>query len=100
MGAIGFIIGSRGSLKETLQVGTLPVLTLDLVFKQSDLSRQLPVRVMGFIGLGFRVANAALDYRLVDGIRFGCLLRHQAHPNEYPFDRSEHRVSLSFWVSL
>src|SRR6266567_3687017 len=54
---------------------------------------------MGFVSLRFRIANSALNHRLIDSIGFRGFFRHQSHPNEQPFYRSEHRVPFySFFL--
>ena len=94
MGAVGLVIGGRGRLQQALQLLALALLALDLVPEQGDLPGQLAVGIMRLVGLGFGIADAALDHGLVDGIGFGGLLRHQAHPYKQPLDRSEHRFSF------
>src|ERR1035437_413476 len=94
MRAVGLVIGRRCRLQQALQLLPLALLALDLVPQQRDLPGQLAVGIMCLVGLGFGVADAALDDGLVDGIGFGGLLRHQAHPYKQPLDRSKHTFSF------
>src|SRR5215210_5769656 len=66
------------------------MLTLHLIFQQRDLAGELAVGVMRLVGADFRVADAALDDRLVDGIGLGGFLSHEAEKDENAFDGSEH----------
>src|SRR5437763_15005003 len=90
MSAVGFVVTSRCSLKHSLKIGALALLPFCLVFKQRDLAGQLRIGVMRFIGLGFGVADAALNDRLVDGVVFRRFLGSQSQPDKQPFEGSEH----------
>src|SRR5215468_2025637 len=98
MAAVGVVVGCGCGLEEALELLPLAFLSFDLVPKEGDLTGQLAVGIVGFIGFGLGIADPALDYRLVDGIGFSGLLRHQAHPDKQPFNRSEHRISFRYFL--
>src|ERR1017187_5307969 len=53
---------------------------------------------MGLVRLRLRVADAAFDDSLVNGVRLGRLFRHEAQPYKQPLDRSKHR-GFFLWLS-
>jgi hypothetical protein len=69
-------------------LGALALLALDLVLEQGDLAGELAVGVVGLVGLGLGVADAAFDDGLVDGVGLGCLFGQKAEPDEQAFEAS------------
>src|SRR5206468_12078022 len=96
MRAVGFVIRRGRGLKHSLKVLPLAVLAFDLIFEKRDLTGELPVGVVRLVRLRLRVADAALDDRLVDRIGFGGLLSHQAEPDEYALDCSQPRFRCPY----
>ena len=88
--AVGLVVGGGRGLKEISGLGALAFLALDLVFEEGDLASELTVGVMGLVGLGFGVADTALDDGLVDGVVLGGFFGHEAEVDEEAFEGAEH----------
>jgi hypothetical protein len=69
--AVGLVVGRGSDLEHSLRFLPLAFLALDLVFEQGELAGELAVGVVGFVGFGLGVADAAFDHGLVDGVGFG-----------------------------
>ena len=94
MGAVGFVIGAAAAWSMLCSSSRWRSWRLIWSLQQGDLPGQLAIGIMRLVGLGLGVADAALDDRLVDGVGFGRLLRHQPHPYKQPLNRSKHRFSF------
>jgi hypothetical protein len=91
---VGLVVGGGGGLQVALGFFALAFLTFDLVLEQGDLAGELAVGVVGLVGLGLGVADAAFDDGLVDGVGFGGLLGGEAEPDEETFEGAEHGVDV------
>ncbi|MET0262325.1 MAG: hypothetical protein ABW223_05465 [Rariglobus sp.] len=89
MNTVGLVVGGGGGLEITLGFLALALLAFDLVFEESDLAGELSVGVVGLVGLGLGVADAAFDDGLVDGIGLGGFLSGEAEPDEDAFEGAE-----------
>ena len=90
MRAVVFVVRRRGGLEQALEFLALALLPFDLILEQRDLAGELAVRVMRLVRAASRIANAAFDDGLVDGVGLGRFLGHEAEADEDSFDCSKH----------
>jgi hypothetical protein len=88
--AVVLVVRRRRRAEQSFEFLFLPLLLLHLLLQQGTLRRELAISIGSFIGPRLGISNAPLDHRGIDGVAFGRFLGHEAKPDKYTFDRSEH----------